>query len=68
MEKIVSKARLRSIVEKQTEKAIDKLFKKLHKKAKTKSGDTDPMQMEELDEISERLVRLIVAQVWQNME
>ncbi|MCH5685565.1 hypothetical protein LWM68_15680 [Niabella sp. W65] len=66
--RIKSKKQLIAIVEKNLAKTIDKLFRKLHKRAKTKSGDIDPIQIMELEAISEQLVSLIAEQVWQNIE
>lgn len=69
MEKrIESRERLVSIMKKYADTAIDGLFEKAHELAGTKSGDIDPMQVLELEDISKRLVSLIAEQVWQNME
>lgn len=68
MKKILTEDQLQIVVKKQTEKAIDKLFRKIHKQAQTESGDIDPMQMVELENISEQLIKLVVEQVWQNMK
>ncbi|MFT4093243.1 MAG: hypothetical protein QM640_06350 [Niabella sp.] len=74
MKTVKNKKDLEAIVQKEVEKLVDKLFYKLHKKAKTKSGDIDPLQMEELEEITTglttlkiRLTRLAEQQVWQNI-
>lgn len=49
------------------EEMLDRLFEQMHEIAQTRSGDIDPMQVVEMNELSQQMVKLIVAQVWQNL-
>ncbi|MYY43988.1 hypothetical protein [Elizabethkingia anophelis] len=58
---------LLDLIDKKVDKTIFKLFKKLHRKAGTKSGDIDPMEMEDLEEILESLKFMLYKQIKRNM-
>ena len=60
--------KLKELVDNLTEAAIDELFVDVHAEAKTISGDITPLQQFELDEISQKLKDLVVAQVEQNLK
>jgi hypothetical protein len=68
MDKTVeNKAELERIVNEKFEIALDKLFVEVHEIAHTRSGDIEPIQVMEKNDLSEKLVKLIVEQVWQNL-
>lgn len=62
-----SHKRLIRILTREVEKDLDTLFVKLYGMAGTASGDITPGQQEELDGLKGKLVRLMVAQVRQNL-
>ena len=49
------------------EEMLEQLFVQMHEIAQNRSGDIDPMQVVEMNELSQQMVKLIVAQVWQNL-
>lgn len=58
---------LARMVSQRLEEVLNRLFVEVHEFAQTQSGDIDPMQMVEKNDLSQQLVELIVTQVWQNL-
>ncbi len=58
---------LTNVASRKFEEMLEQLFVQMHEIAQTRSGDIDPMQVVEIGELSQQMVKLIVAQVWQNL-
>jgi hypothetical protein len=58
---------LEDIIEDELDRAIDDVFVEAHQLAGTKSGDITPHQTWQLDGLKEKLRKLIIEQVKQNL-
>ena len=62
----MNKFLLKQSVSSKVDEGIDQIFATVHQLAHTESGDIDPMQVVELDQIKEQLSALITDQVAAN--
>jgi len=63
----MNKEELKSFIDEQTEGTVELVFASAHGAAMTNSGDITPAQQLELEDIKDKLKRLVYEQVTQNM-